>query len=172
MAAVSGHSVLILYASQTGNAQSIAEGLKEEAEEKGFNASVHCTNEFDKDKVSGRARLVQVPCRLAVCATCYPPPLLCLHFPLPLLQFPFAQERNIIFVVSTTGEGEPPDHALRYWRKLKRKTLPPDFLTHINYTLLGEGSVCWGLRSVSALTYATLNIMPCKQKGSIGNHLS
>ena len=45
---------LILFASQTGNAQSIAEGLKEEAEEKGFNASVYCTNEFDKDKVSER----------------------------------------------------------------------------------------------------------------------
>ena len=53
------------------------------------------------------------------------------------LQFPFAEEQNIVFVVSTTGEGEPPDHALRYWRKLKKKTLPNDFLKHINYTLLG-----------------------------------
>ena len=57
MAASTSH-FLILYASQTGNAQSIAEDLREEAEEKGFNSSVHCTNEFDKDKVSDRARLV------------------------------------------------------------------------------------------------------------------
>ena len=62
--AAAGH-FLILYASQTGNAQSIAEGLREEAEEKGFNASVYCTNEFDKDKVSGRPRLVQVPCQVS-----------------------------------------------------------------------------------------------------------
>ena len=75
---------------------------------------------------------------LAICVTFHPRPLL-YYVPLSLLQFPFAQERNIIFVVSTTGEGEPPDHALRYWRKLKRKTLPPDYLKHINYTLLGEG---------------------------------
>ena len=77
--AAAGH-FLILYASQTGNAQSIAEGLKEEAEEKGFNASVHCTNEFDKDKVSGSARLVStgrgqgllsrvsVPLKILVCS--------------------------------------------------------------------------------------------------------
>ena len=55
MAAVTSH-FLILYASQTGNAQSIAEGLREEAEEKGFNSSVYCTNEFDKDKVSEGTR--------------------------------------------------------------------------------------------------------------------
>ena len=57
MAASTSH-FLILYASQTGNAQSIAEGLREEAEEKGFISSVHCTNEFDKDKVSEGTRLV------------------------------------------------------------------------------------------------------------------
>lgn len=84
-------------------------------------------------------------------------------YSIPLLQFPFAQEHNIIFVVSTTGEGEPPDHALRYWRKLKRKTLPPDYLKHINYTLLGEGFVgrwwegrlgnmCWVLGYIIAFT--------------------
>ena len=56
MADVISH-FLILFASQTGNAQSIAEGLKEEAEEKGFHARVCCTNEFDKDKVSERAAL-------------------------------------------------------------------------------------------------------------------
>jgi methionine synthase reductase len=104
MAAATNH-FLILYASQTGNAKSIAEGLHEEAEKKSLNTSVHCVNEFEKDK------------------------------------FPFAEEQNIVFVVSTTGEGEPPDHALRYWRKLKKKTLPSDFLKHINYTLLG---VCLG----------------------------
>ena len=41
-----------VYRSQTGNQQYIADGLKEVAEEKGFSCSVHCTNEFAKDKVS------------------------------------------------------------------------------------------------------------------------
>ena len=54
-----------------------------------------------------------------------------------IFQFPFAEEQNIVFVVSTTGEGDPPDHALKYWRKMKKKTLPNDYLRHIRYTLLG-----------------------------------
>ena len=44
--------ILILYASQTGNAKSIAEGLHEEADKKQINTIVHCVNEYEKDKVS------------------------------------------------------------------------------------------------------------------------
>ena len=69
--AAAGH-FLILYASQTGNAQSIAEGLREEAEEKGFNASVHCTNEFDKDNVSDSVRLVSTGQGQGLCPVCLP----------------------------------------------------------------------------------------------------
>lgn len=95
---------------------------------------------------------------LAVCGTFQSWPSVSSHLPLPL-QFPFAQEQNIIFVVSTTGEGEPPDHALRYWRKLKRKTLPSDFLKHINYTLLGEVFVCWGSTAHDFISYTTVYVI-------------
>ena len=86
---------LVLYASQTGNAQSIAEGLKEEAEEKGFICSVHCTNEYDKDKVSEGASLVQVPYQVSpvpwVCAfwkaTCVFGRVVCVHVALYVVAY-------------------------------------------------------------------------------------
>ncbi|PIK48504.1 putative methionine synthase reductase isoform X2 [Apostichopus japonicus] len=42
-------------------------------------------------------------------------------------------------VVSTTGEGDPPETAEKFWRRLKKKTLPNDHLAHLNYALLALG---------------------------------
>jgi len=44
-----------------------------------------------------------------------------------------------IIVCSTTGEGEPPETARKFWRWLKKKTHPPDLLAHLRYTILGLG---------------------------------
>ena len=41
-------------------------------------------------------------------------------------------------VVSTTGDGEPPDTVTKFWRRLKKKTLPRDHLSHCKYALLGK----------------------------------
>ena len=43
----------------------------------------------------------------------------------------------MVFVVSTTGEGEPPDSVRKFWRFIKKKELSPDFLTGLNFALLG-----------------------------------
>ncbi len=42
-----------------------------------------------------------------------------------------------VFIVSSTGEGEPPETAMKFWRKLKRPALPKDHLAHLNFTVLG-----------------------------------
>ncbi len=44
----------------------------------------------------------------------------------------------MVMVVSTTGDGEPPDTAAKFWRRLKKKTLPSDHLAKLNYALLGN----------------------------------
>ena len=44
-------------------------------------------------------------------------------------------------VVSTTGNGDPPDTARKFVKALQDKTLPPDFLAHLRYGLLGVDCV-------------------------------
>lgn len=43
----------------------------------------------------------------------------------------------MVMVVSTTGEGEPPDTVSKFWRRLKKKTLPGNHLEHLRFALLG-----------------------------------
>nr|XP_015210455.1 PREDICTED: methionine synthase reductase isoform X1 [Lepisosteus oculatus] len=45
----------------------------------------------------------------------------------------------VVFVVSTTGDGEPPDTALRFVKGLRAKTLPADHCAHLRYALLALG---------------------------------
>ena len=43
-----------------------------------------------------------------------------------------------VVVVSSTGEGEPPDNVVKFWRKLRRKTLPSNHLASCKFALLGK----------------------------------
>ena len=43
-----------------------------------------------------------------------------------------------MIITSTTGDGEPPDTSLKFWRRLKKKTLSKDHLNTLNYALLGN----------------------------------
>jgi len=54
-----------------------------------------------------------------------------------LCQFSFDREKYIVIVCSTTGEGEPPETVIKFWRRIKRTTLPTNHLAHITYSLLG-----------------------------------
>uniref|UniRef100_F6UGP3 Methionine synthase reductase n=1 Tax=Monodelphis domestica TaxID=13616 RepID=F6UGP3_MONDO len=45
----------------------------------------------------------------------------------------------LVVIVSTTGTGDPPETAVKFVKKIKDKTLPPDFLSHLRYGLLGLG---------------------------------
>ncbi|CAN9506189.1 unnamed protein product [Ophioblennius macclurei] len=93
---------VLLYGSQKGQAQSIAEGLAEVAEEHGLVADLSCLDQNDMYNLEKE------------------------HAP-------------VVFIVSTTGEGEPPDNALRFVRSIKKKTLSNDHYKHLCYALLALG---------------------------------
>jgi methionine synthase reductase len=54
-------------------------------------------------------------------------------------KFSLEHERYVAIISSTTGEGEPPDTVLKFWRRIRRTTLPPDHLAHIRFAFLGLG---------------------------------
>ena len=47
----------------------------------------------------------------------------------------------ILFVVSTTGDGEEPENMRQFWRLIMRKSLTsmPTLLSHVHYALIGLG---------------------------------
>ncbi|KAI5617111.1 methionine synthase reductase isoform X2, partial [Silurus asotus] len=93
---------LILYGSQKGQAQAIAEELSEQATVHGFEAEISCLSKADK--------------------------------------YNLEEEHNpVVLVVSTTGDGEPPDTALKFVRRIRKKSLPRDHFSHLHYTLLALG---------------------------------
>jgi sulfite reductase alpha subunit-like flavoprotein len=51
----------------------------------------------------------------------------------------FPQLRRAIFVVSTTGDGEPPANMRRFWRILLQKRLRTDSLSHLEFSVFGLG---------------------------------
>ncbi|XP_008296770.1 methionine synthase reductase isoform X1 [Stegastes partitus] len=93
---------LVLYGSQKGQAQSIAEGIAEEAEEQGLVADLSCLNENEKYNLE-------------------------------------KENAPVVFIVSTTGDGEPPDNTLQFVKRIKKKTLSTDHYKHLCYALLALG---------------------------------
>ncbi|KAJ4700667.1 NADPH-dependent diflavin oxidoreductase 1 [Melia azedarach] len=93
--------LLILYASQTGNALDAAERVGREAERRGCPAVVRSMDDYD-----------------AVSLT---------------------QEDTVIFVVSTTGQGDPPDSMKVFWRFMLQKSLGKQWLEGVHYAVFGLG---------------------------------
>ncbi|PFX32393.1 Methionine synthase reductase [Stylophora pistillata] len=54
-------------------------------------------------------------------------------------KFTLEKETLVVFVVSTTGEGDPPDTMCKFFRRLKKKTLPTNHLENCRYALLALG---------------------------------
>ncbi|RGP75227.1 nadph reductase tah18 [Fusarium sporotrichioides] len=99
--AVQDRSVLVLYGSETGNAQDMAEELGRICQRLHFKSRVE-----ELDAVDLNALL---------------------------------QPKFVIFVISTTGQGDMPHNSLLFWKRLLRKKLPPGCLTSVNYTTFGLG---------------------------------
>lgn len=91
--------LLILYATQTGNAQDAAERLGREAEHRGCVVRLLSMDEYD--------------------ASFLP------------------HEDAIIFVVSTTGQGETPDSMKVFWRFLLQRSLNQYWLKGVPYAVFG-----------------------------------
>ena len=103
-------SITIIYASQTGQAQAIAESLFDLAKNNQFAARLFCISKFDKE-----FKLNEI-------------------------------EEPVVFVTSTTGDGEQPETAAKCWNKLKRLTSQNDnanHLSNLNFALLGLGKLFW-----------------------------
>ena len=43
-----------------------------------------------------------------------------------------------MFVVSTTGDGDPPDTVTKFWRRLRKKTLDSSYLKNVRFAILGR----------------------------------
>ncbi|KAL7411696.1 hypothetical protein BDY24DRAFT_395753 [Mrakia frigida] len=68
-----------------------------------------------------------------------PPPLPISIQAFDHLTLPSLTSTPLIFVVSTTGNGEPPRHLRPLWNMLMRKDLPEDILDEVRFTTLGVG---------------------------------
>uniref|UniRef100_A0A8C1QCP9 Methionine synthase reductase n=1 Tax=Cyprinus carpio TaxID=7962 RepID=A0A8C1QCP9_CYPCA len=93
---------LILYGSQRGQAQSIAEEICQQAAEHGFTADISCLSNQHNYNLD-------------------------------------SEIRPVVFMVSTTGDGDPPDTAQKFVRKIKNKSLPHHHFSHLRYALLALG---------------------------------
>ncbi|XP_042366029.1 methionine synthase reductase isoform X2 [Plectropomus leopardus] len=93
---------VVLYGSQKGQAESLAEGIAETAEEHGLVAELSCLNQNEKYNLE-------------------------------------KENAPVVFIVSTTGDGEPPDNALQFVKRIKNKTLSADHYKHLCYALLALG---------------------------------
>ena len=91
----------VLYGSQTGTAQEVAERVGREAARLHFGVAVAALDSF------------------------------------PVRQLP--AERLVVYVVSTTGQGDVPDNMARCWRFLLRKSLPSNSLAGQQLAVLGLG---------------------------------
>ncbi|XP_077365668.1 methionine synthase reductase [Festucalex cinctus] len=94
--------IVVLYGSQKGQAQSIAEGIAEEAEGHGLLAELSCLDQKDKYNLE-------------------------------------KEKSPVVFIVSTTGDGEPPDNALQFVKQIKKKAHTSDHYKHLHYALLALG---------------------------------
>ncbi|KAF9432517.1 hypothetical protein BGZ76_010682 [Entomortierella beljakovae] len=89
----------VMFASQTGNAESISRNIHEQAQERGFKSSHFVLNDFAK--------------------------------------IDWDKEECLVFVASTTGDGDPPDNSTKFWRHLRK--LKGVGLTKAKFAVLGLG---------------------------------
>ncbi|KAL0073885.1 hypothetical protein F4703DRAFT_1894680 [Phycomyces blakesleeanus] len=94
-------SLLVLYGSETGCAQDVAETIARQGKRRHFRTRVCAMDDYDK------ANLVD--------------------------------ESFVIFVCSTTGQGDEPNNMKKFWRFLLRKNLPHDILNGLSCAVFGLG---------------------------------
>ncbi|GAB6019172.1 hypothetical protein CHUAL_000791 [Chamberlinius hualienensis] len=99
---------LLLYGSQTGQAEAITEDIENTAFDHGLVANRYCMSLTDK-------------------------------------KFSIEEAVLAVIVVSTTGEGDPPDTVQKIWKRLKKSTVEKDILKKLRYALLGLGDSNYGM---------------------------
>ncbi|XP_076064807.1 methionine synthase reductase-like [Oratosquilla oratoria] len=99
---VSRARIMLLFASETGQAKAIAEDIYDKCLNAKLSCLLRCVSEIDNS-----VDLSQEPC--------------------------------VVLVGSTTGDGDPPETAQKFWRTLHKKDLPRDHFSRMHYTVLGLG---------------------------------
>ncbi|CAG8628141.1 8417_t:CDS:10 [Dentiscutata erythropus] len=98
---LSNRHLLILYGSQTGCAQDIAERIYRQARRRHFKTRVYPMDDYERENL--------------------------------------INERLVIFICSTTGQGDEPSNMRKFWKYLLRKNLPNDILNQMNFAVFGLG---------------------------------
>ncbi|KAL6254552.1 hypothetical protein P5V15_014605 [Pogonomyrmex californicus] len=93
--------IRVLYGSETGTAQDVAEQIWKSAKRKELQSTVSSLDDYDIQNLSS--------------------------------------DQLIIFVVATTGQGDPPANMRRFWRQLLRKNLSATMLQNLKFGVLGLG---------------------------------
>ncbi|GMI94594.1 hypothetical protein like AT3G02280 [Hibiscus trionum] len=93
--------LLILYATQTGNALDVAERIAREAERRACSVVIRSTDEYDASSLPA--------------------------------------EDAVIFVVSTTGQGDTPDSMKVFWKFLLQRNLGSHWMEGVHYAVFGLG---------------------------------
>lgn len=93
--------ITVLYGSQTGTAQDIAEEIWRESKKFNFCGPVLSMSDYKIENL--------------------------------------INEKLMIFVCSTTGQGDEPDNMKTFWKFLLRKTLPRSSLADLHFAVLGLG---------------------------------
>lgn len=115
-------SALILYGSETGNAQEVAEELGALAERLRFATHVSELNQSKPVSTILRGHLSR-----------------CTYLTLENSQEALFSYTLTIFVVSTTGQGDLPANGRAFWKALLLKRLPPTYLNGVNFATFGLG---------------------------------
>ena len=114
-------AVTVLYGSETGNAEELAEEVGRLLERKVASGR---RGREDDDEKKREKRVFRVSCVSS-----------CEAFDVRLLP----SLECVVFVTSTTGQGDPPRNLIKFWRFLRRKSLPPSSLHHLKYAVFGLG---------------------------------
>ncbi|TYZ61191.1 hypothetical protein PybrP1_009883 [[Pythium] brassicae (nom. inval.)] len=106
--------LLVLYGSETGTAQDVAEHVAQQA-----------------------------------AARCLPDTHVTSMDALPLAKL-LPRCDIVVFVASTTGDGEPPENMRATWRALLRRSLPPDWLRGVGVAVFGLGDSSYAKYNATA----------------------
>ena len=116
---------LLGFGSETGQSKSIAQGMGDIASEQ----HQICADIFELDEIDKQVRHVFETFRI----------FLITHIRLDLKtfffclsQFKLEDEPVMVIVTSSTGDGEPPSNASKFWRKIRREKNPQFLLSLIH----------------------------------------
>ena len=123
--------ILILYATETGNALDAAESIWRYATNKQFKARIHSIDDYP----------------LVRCMILWDP------FELKYVQSELIHEELVVFVISTIGSGQEPRTMSGLWKMLLRSDLPEDLFEGLDFAVFGLGdssyeTFCWAAKKL------------------------